>query len=171
MPCEPFTIIQPDDMRLPPARRRGAQSRAAFHCPPNGARGDYAQPQAAGGKRGRCACLSRARIEAALPEGSTFEPLMTLYLTDNTRPTPCAKPKLPALWPSSFIHQHHHQFRFRRNRFIRADSGAANHGTRRHLVFGARRSNRPEIDIFSTAKPCLLTRDEAGAGKSAGARE
>jgi dihydroorotase len=28
----------------------------------------------------------RARIHAALPAGSTFEPLMTLYLTDNTPP-------------------------------------------------------------------------------------
>lgn len=28
----------------------------------------------------------RARIMAALPAGSTFEPLMTLYLTDKTSP-------------------------------------------------------------------------------------
>ena len=30
----------------------------------------------------------RQRIQAALPAGSQFEPLMTLYLTDNTQPEP-----------------------------------------------------------------------------------
>jgi dihydroorotase len=33
----------------------------------------------------------RDRIRAALPEGVRFEPLMTLYLTDNTRPQEIAK--------------------------------------------------------------------------------
>ncbi len=33
----------------------------------------------------------RARILAALPAGSTFQPLMTLYLTDNTAPDEIAK--------------------------------------------------------------------------------
>jgi dihydroorotase len=33
----------------------------------------------------------RGRILAALPKGSTFEPLMTLYLTDNTPPDEIAK--------------------------------------------------------------------------------
>lgn len=32
------------------------------------------------------AAAYRERILAALPEGAHFEPLMTLYLTDNTRP-------------------------------------------------------------------------------------
>ncbi len=35
----------------------------------------------------------RDRIRAALPKGSNFEPLMTLYLTDNTRPEEIAKAK------------------------------------------------------------------------------
>jgi dihydroorotase len=35
----------------------------------------------------------RDRIMAALPEGMTFEPLMTLYLTDNTTPDEIAKAK------------------------------------------------------------------------------
>jgi dihydroorotase len=35
----------------------------------------------------------RARIVAALPKASTFEPLMTLYLTDNTPPAEIAKAK------------------------------------------------------------------------------
>jgi dihydroorotase len=35
----------------------------------------------------------RDRIRAALPAGSRFEPLMTLYLTDNTRPEEIAKAK------------------------------------------------------------------------------
>jgi dihydroorotase len=33
----------------------------------------------------------RQRILAALPAGSAFQPLMTLYLTDNTRPVEIAK--------------------------------------------------------------------------------
>lgn len=36
----------------------------------------------------------RERILAALPEGSTFEPLMTLYLTDDTPPEEIARAKL-----------------------------------------------------------------------------
>ena len=35
----------------------------------------------------------RERIRAALPPGSRFEPLMTLYLTDNTRPEEIARAK------------------------------------------------------------------------------
>ncbi len=35
----------------------------------------------------------RGRIVAALPKASRFEPLMTLYLTDNTRPAEIAKAK------------------------------------------------------------------------------
>ena len=35
----------------------------------------------------------RERILAALPEGSTFQPLMTLYLTDNTPPEEIARAK------------------------------------------------------------------------------
>src|SRR5580698_8510090 len=33
----------------------------------------------------------RERIVAALPSGSTFQPLMTLYLTDNTAPEEVAR--------------------------------------------------------------------------------
>jgi len=35
----------------------------------------------------------RDRVQSALPEGSSFEPLMTLYLTDNTPPEEIAKAK------------------------------------------------------------------------------
>ncbi|MGA0961129.1 MAG: dihydroorotase, partial [Sedimenticolaceae bacterium] len=35
----------------------------------------------------------RDRIMAALPDGMNFEPLMTLYLTDNTTPDEIAKAK------------------------------------------------------------------------------
>ena len=41
----------------------------------------------------------RARILAALPEGMAFEPLMTLYLTDNTAPDEIVKAK-----ESGFVH-------------------------------------------------------------------
>ena len=39
----------------------------------------------------------RARILAALPAGTQFEPLMTLYLTDNTTPSEIRKAKLNGL--------------------------------------------------------------------------
>ena len=45
------------------------------------------------------AAAYRERILAALPTGVTFEPLMTLYLTDNTTPTEIIKAK-----DSGFIH-------------------------------------------------------------------
>ncbi|WML92041.1 dihydroorotase [Thiothrix lacustris] len=45
------------------------------------------------------AAAYRERILAALPTGVTFEPLMTLYLTDNTPPTEIIKAK-----DSGFIH-------------------------------------------------------------------
>ncbi|MEW6132775.1 MAG: dihydroorotase [Pseudomonadota bacterium] len=41
----------------------------------------------------------RARILAALPPGTEFEPLMTLYLTDNTRPA-----EIRAARESGFVH-------------------------------------------------------------------
>jgi dihydroorotase len=45
------------------------------------------------------AAAYRERILAALPAGLTFEPLMTLYLTDNTSPEEIAKAKA-----SGFVH-------------------------------------------------------------------
>ena len=45
------------------------------------------------------AAAYRARILAALPEGMVFEPLMTLYLTDNTDPGEIARAKA-----SGFVH-------------------------------------------------------------------
>jgi dihydroorotase len=45
------------------------------------------------------AAAYRDRILAALPAGMNFEPLMTLYLTDNTRPTEIEKAKT-----SGFVH-------------------------------------------------------------------
>ncbi|MFZ6649132.1 dihydroorotase [Undibacterium sp. TJN25] len=45
------------------------------------------------------AAAYRQRILAALPQGSTFEPLMTLYLTDNTPPEEIRRAKA-----SGFVH-------------------------------------------------------------------
>ena len=46
----------------------------------------------------------RERILAALPAGSAFEPLMTLYLTDNTPPEEIARAQaMPASSRSSSI--------------------------------------------------------------------
>jgi len=41
----------------------------------------------------------KQRILAAVPAGVQFEPLMTLYLTDNLPPTKLPAPKTPAWWP------------------------------------------------------------------------
>ena len=43
------------------------------------------------------AALYRARIVATLPPGSRFEPLMTLYLTDETSPAEIARAKASGL--------------------------------------------------------------------------
>ena len=40
----------------------------------------------------------RERILAALPAGSDFTPLMTLYLTDDLAPDEIRAPRLPAWW-------------------------------------------------------------------------
>ncbi|HYC47498.1 MAG TPA: amidohydrolase family protein, partial [Burkholderiales bacterium] len=45
------------------------------------------------------AAAYRDRVLAALPAGASFEPLMTLYLTDNTRPEEIARAKA-----SGFVH-------------------------------------------------------------------
>ena len=43
----------------------------------------------------------RARILSAVPAGSQFQPLMTLYLTDNLTPEEIGAPKLSAWWLAS----------------------------------------------------------------------
>ena len=57
----------------------------------------------------------RARILAALPAGMTFEPLMTLYLTDRTTPDEIVRARPAASCTASNSPAgRHHQFRFGR---------------------------------------------------------
>jgi dihydroorotase len=84
-----ITIIRPDDWHL--HLRDGAQLRAVL---PDTARRfaraivmPNLKPPVATTK---LALEYRDRILAALPAGARFEPLMTLYLTDNTRPAEIA---------------------------------------------------------------------------------
>ena len=77
-----------------PARRRGAASVRRRH----GAAASRAPSSCRTSSR-RCAPRAQAldyreRILGALPEGASFEPLMTLYLTDNTPPEEIARAKL-----------------------------------------------------------------------------
>ena len=60
----------------------------------------------------------RERILAALPAGMQFEPLMTLYLTDNTEPDEIRRAHGQRLHPrgQAVPGRRHHQFRRRRDR-------------------------------------------------------
>ena len=61
----------------------------------------------------------RDRIVSALPPGSDFEPLMTLYLTDNTRPAEIYKAKASGIVQCGEVLSGggDHQFRFRCDRY------------------------------------------------------
>jgi len=72
----------PGRLALACARRRCPEHRGAAHRSPVRPRHHHAQPQAAGDHR-RAGVDYEARIQAAVPAGVEFEPLMTLYLTDN----------------------------------------------------------------------------------------
>ena len=60
----------------------------------------------------------RERIFAALPQGMRFEPLMTLYLTDNTPPSEIAEAKKwRSTWGEILSGRRHHEFRRRGHRY------------------------------------------------------
>jgi hypothetical protein len=101
----------------------------------------------------------RARILDAVPAGLEFQPLMTLYLTDNTSPAEIARARssghiarLQALpgWRDD-------EFRFRGNRRPQNPSGAGSHAGARLAVVDPRRSHRPGQWTCSTAKRCSST--------------
>ena len=80
-----LTIIQPDDMHL--HLRDGEALKAVLPFTARQMGRAVIMPNLKPPVASVADALAyRARIEAALPEGSTFEPLMTLYLTDNTTP-------------------------------------------------------------------------------------
>ncbi len=87
-----ITIIRPDDWHL--HLRDGEHMRAVL---PDSAR-RFARAIIMPNLRPpvtttELALQYRERVRAALPAGAEFEPLMTLYLTDNTRPEEIAKAK------------------------------------------------------------------------------
>jgi len=78
-----LTIIQPDDMHL--HLRDGEALKAVLPFTARQMGRAVIMPNLKPPVASVADALAyRARIEAALPEGSTFETLMTLYLTDNT---------------------------------------------------------------------------------------
>jgi dihydroorotase len=86
----PITLIQPDDWHL--HVRDGAAMQAVV---PHSAR-QFARAVIMPNLRPPITTLEqalayRARIMAALPEGSSFDPLMTLYLTEDLRPDEIAR--------------------------------------------------------------------------------
>ena len=87
-----FTIARPDDWHL--HLRDGDAMRAVLgHTAARFARAIVMPNLRPPITTARAALEYRDRIIAALPAGVTFEPLMTLYLTDNTRPEEIAKAK------------------------------------------------------------------------------
>ena len=110
----------------------------------------------------------KARIMAALPEGSTFQPLMTLYLTDNATPELVREAKATGivafkLYPAGAT--------------TNSDSGVtdlfqlipvleemAKQGI---LLLVHGEVTDPEIDIFRPRGCLYRARDEAGFGTSA----
>ena len=87
-----LTIIRPDDWHL--HLRDGAAMRDVLpHTAARFARAIVMPNLRPPVTTTELALAYRDRIRAALPAGSRFEPLMTLYLTDNTRPEEIAKAK------------------------------------------------------------------------------
>lgn len=91
-PSTAITIIQPDDWHL--HLRDGAVMRDVLpHTAARFARAIVMPNLKPPVTTVELALAYRERILAALPRGSRFEPLMTLYLTDNTVPAEIAKAK------------------------------------------------------------------------------
>src|SRR5262249_49720707 len=92
----------------------------------------------------------RERVMAALPQGSTFKPLITCYLTDDTDPhdiRPSLRPWIPtrvkALPPNG-----HNKSGRRRYRLQQDHARARTHGKNRHAVPDAWRGRRSRGRYF-----------------------
>jgi dihydroorotase len=93
-----LTITRPDDMHL--HLRDGAAMRSVLpHTAARFARAVVMPNRRPPVTTTALAAAYRERILAALPAGMTFEPLMTLYLTDNTAPEEIARARA-----SGFVH-------------------------------------------------------------------
>ena len=92
-----LTITRPDDWHLHLRDGAALRSRAARYCAALRPRHRHAQPQAAGDHRRSWRAHTASASWLRCREAPSFEPLMTLYLTDNTpagrnraRPRPAA---------------------------------------------------------------------------------
>ncbi len=122
------------------ARRRRARIRCEVHGRTIRPRHRDAQSQAAD-HHDRAGAAYRGRILAALPAHSRFEPLMTLYLTDTTRPRRSTAHRIAgSSTASSSTRQARPLIRTPASRISAGRSGACAHGGARHAAAGARRN-------------------------------
>jgi hypothetical protein len=112
----------------------------------------------------------RERIEAALPAGSRFTPLMTLYLTDHTPPAEMRAARKEAgivalkLYPG----RRHDQQRRRRHRHPQDLPDAGGDAARRPAAAGARRGDRPGGGPVRPRGGVHRSRDAAAAARLPG---
>ena len=100
------------------------------------------------------------RILAALPANIQmhFEPLMTLYLTDNTKISEIVKAKA-----SGMIHGvkfypalRYYLFRYRSYRYSQVFCHTRNYGAGKHAVASACEVNDTKVDVFDKEKILLI---------------
>ena len=98
----------------------------------------------------------RERAMAALPKGSTFQPLITCYLTDDTDPDDVERgfKRRRVHRREALSRQRHHQFGRRRHRLSQDHARARTHGKDRHAVPDARRGRRSRRSTSSIARRC-----------------
>ena len=138
-----LTIRRPDDWHL--HLRDGAMLEGVWRQRrPYRPRHRHAEPRAARRDRGRRRAY-RDRIRAALPAGSRFEPLMTLYLTEETDPEDVAAAAAsgPDRGGQALPRGRDHQFRLRRARLRPRRAGARAHGRDRPAALRPWRGDRP----------------------------
>ena len=98
----------------------------------------------------------RERILEALPGGAGFQPLMTLYLTDNTTRRRSNEPSASGCGVRSQVlsGRGDHQLGLRRDRRAPLRRDLAGDVGRRHAVAGARGSDGSATSTCSTASGC-----------------
>ena len=149
-PDQTLTLRRPDDWHL--HVRDGAQLAAVvpFTARQFRARAGDAESQAADDDDGALAALSRAHL-AAVPAGMSFEPQMTLYLTDRTSPGEIRGPRASGFVVGTKLYpgRRHHAF----GRWRHFDRQASGRRSRRWLstVSCCRctaKSRDGQVDVF-----------------------
>ena len=112
----------------------------------------------------------RERILAALPPGADFEPLMTLYLTDNTPPEEIRRAQGGRRGGGQALPgRRHHQQRRRRHRPAPLPRHAGSDAARGPAAAGARRGHRPRGRHLRPRGGLHRARDAAAAARLPGA--